>query len=186
MSETGEPVETRGDLRGAEKKEAFHQAAEALIHHFAFKAPDIAFPNEKKKIHVKLAGTDTVRASVQVLREGGENNLHYHPNMDLIYMVLKGCIRFYGPGDKVLGEYGPLEGLLLPENSRYWFESVGSEEAHLLQIAGFPKGVNAFKRIPVEPPKQADGGEGVWFDSESGRTLTDAEQQELERQKHSR
>jgi hypothetical protein len=101
--------------------------------------------------------------------------------MDLIYMVLKGRIRFYGPEDKVLGEYGELEGILLPENSRYWFESVGDEEAYLLQIAGYPKGINAFKRIAVAPPKHADGGEGVWFDSDSGKTLSDAEQQESEK-----
>ena len=182
MSETEKPAETGEDLRGAEKKEAFHLAAEALIHNFAFTRPDIEFPNQKKKIHVKLAGTNSVRAAIQILKEGGENNLHYHPNMDLIYMVLKGRIRFYGPGDKVLGEFGPTEGLLIPENSRYWFESVGTDEAHLLQIAGFPKGVSAFKRISIDPPKHADGGEGVWFDTASGKTLTDAEQQALERQ----
>lgn len=164
MSETEKPAETGEDLRGAEKKEAFHLAAEALIHNFAFTRPDIEFPKQKKKIHVKLAGTNSVRASIQILKEGGENNLHYHPHMDLIYMVLKGRIRFYGPGDKVLGEFGP------------------TDEAHLLQIAGFPKGVGAFKRIPIDPPKHADGGEGVWFDTASGKTLTDAEQQAMERQ----
>lgn len=173
-----------GDLRGAEKKEAFFQAAEALIESFSFDAPDIEFPNEKKKVHVKLAGTNNVRASIQILREGGENNLHYHPNMDLIYMVLKGKIRFYGPEDKVIGEYGPLQGVLLPENSRYWFESVGTEEAHLLQIAGFLKGVSGMKRIPLEAPKQADGGEGVWFDSASGKTMSDAEIKAKEAELH--
>ncbi len=167
-------------LRGAAKKEAFHQAAEAGVRSFAFARPGIDFPNEKKKIHVRLAGTNTCRASIQVLREGGENNLHYHPNMDLIYMVLQGRIRFYGPGDKLIGDYGPLEGVLLPENARYWFESVGTEEAHLLQIAGFPKGAHMPKRIAVTPAKQGDGGEGVWFSLETGETLTDAEAQRRE------
>lgn len=184
MSESDTQAKGGGELRGAEKKEAFHQAAEALIESFAFSPPDIEFPKEKKKVHVKLAGTNNVRASVQILREGGENNLHYHPNMDLIYMTLKGRIRFYGPGDKVIGEYGPLEGVLLPENSRYWFESVGTEEAHLLQIAGFPKGIGALKRIALEPPKQADGGEGVWYDRKSGKTMSDAEIQAKEREQH--
>lgn len=181
MPETENTARAGNAPRGAAKKEAFHQAAESGIHTFAFARPNIEFPTEKKKIHIKLAGTNSCRASVQVLREGGENNLHYHPNMDLIYMVLKGCIRFYGPEDKVLGEFGELEGILIPENSRYWFESVGAEEAHLLQIAGFPKGVEAFKRIAVEPPKHADGGEGVWYDQASGRTMTDAEQRETEK-----
>lgn len=167
----------REGLHGAEKKEAFHQEAESKIHSFAFKVPEkLEFsPTAKKKVHVKLAGTNSCRASIQILHKGGENNLHYHPNMDLIYMVLKGRIKFYGPGDKLLGDYGPNEGLLLPENSRYWFESVGEEEAWLMQIAGFPKGVDAYKRVAIEPPKQADGGEGSWFNLKTGETLSDTE-----------
>lgn len=181
MSETGKGKAGKGELRGAAKKEAFHQAAEAAMHSFAFHRPEIDFASEKKKIHVRLAGTNSCRASIQILRQGGENNLHYHPNMDLIYMVLKGRIRFYGPEDKLLGDYGPMEGILLPENARYWFESVGEEEAHLLQIAGFPKGMDAPKRIALEGAKQSDGGEGVWFDPVSGKTMSDAEHKELEK-----
>jgi hypothetical protein len=144
-------------LSGAEKKEAFHEQAEAGIASFGFERPDVEIPHGKK-LHVKLAGTDSCRASIQVLNQGGENNLHYHPNMDLIYMVLKGCVRFYGPDNKVLGEYGVHEGILLPENCRYWFESVGEEEAHLLQIAGYPRGAKMSKRIPVEAAKPGKGG----------------------------
>ena len=135
-------------LRGAEKKEAFHRAAEEKVHSFAFDASVVDVP-DNAKAHIRLAGTDSCRASVQVLNGGGDNNLHYHPNMDLIYMVLKGRIQFYGPGDELIGDYGPNEGLLLPENSRYWFKSVGDEEAHLLQIAGYPKGREASRRIPI-------------------------------------
>ncbi len=170
------------DLKGAAKKEAFFEKAEAAVHSFKFTRPDIDFQSKKKKIHVRLAGTNSCRASVQVLSEGGENNLHYHPNMDLIYMVLKGRVRFYGAGDKLLGDYGEMEGVLLPENARYWFESVGDEEAHLLQIAGFPKGIDKFERIPLTPPKQDDGGEGVWFDQATGTAHSDSEQ--IEREKH--
>ena len=148
------------ELFGEAKKEAFHLKAEEGIENFAFVRPDVSIPHGKK-LHVKLAGTDSCRASVQVLNQGGENNLHYHPNMDLIYMVLKGRVRFYGPDKKVLGEYGVHEGILLPENSRYWFESVGEEEAHLLQVAGYPKGMKMSKRVPVEPAK-ADKG-GMWI-----------------------
>jgi mannose-6-phosphate isomerase-like protein (cupin superfamily) len=152
--------EANDELRGAPKKEAFHQAAEAGIVNFKFDKPAQDIPHGKKA-HVKLAGTNSCRASVQVLNQGGENNLHYHPNMDLIYMVLKGRVQFYGPEGKLWGDYGPNEGLLLPENSRYWFKSVGEEEAWLLQIAGYPKGAEMSKRIPLEPAR-ADAG-GVWF-----------------------
>jgi len=148
------------ELFGEAKKEAFHLKAEEGVTSFAFVRPDVAIPHGKK-LHVKLAGTDSCRASIQVLNQGGENNLHYHPNMDLMYMVLKGRVRFYGPGNKIIGEYGVHEGLLLPENSRYWFESIGEEEAYLLQIAGYPKGAKMSKRVPVEPAKPNKGG--VWI-----------------------
>jgi len=143
-----------------EAKEAIHQEAEQGVLSFGFVRPEVEIPHGKK-LHVKLAGTDSCRASIQILNEGGENNLHYHPNMDLIYMVLKGRVRFYGPGNKLLGDYGVHDGILLPENSRYWFESVGTEEAHLLQIAGYPRGAKMSKRIPVEPAKA--GKAGFWI-----------------------
>jgi len=152
--------ENPAEIRGEAKKEAFHREAESKIVQFAFTRPEMQLP-DGQKIHVKLAGTDSCRASVQVLNKGGENNLHFHPNMDLIYMVLKGRVAFYGPGDKLVGEFGVHEGVMLPEYTRYWFKSVGDEEAHLLQIAGYPRGAKASKRIPVAPQKLA--GEGIWF-----------------------
>ena len=164
--------ESDSELRGAPKKEAFHQDAEAKIVNFGFKPPAQQIPYGKKA-HIKLAGTNSCRASVQILNQGGENNLHYHPNMDLIYMVLKGRVQFYGPEEKLLGDYGPNEGLLLPENSRYWFKSVGEDEAWLLQIAGYPKGSEMSKRVPVEPARPDAGG--VWFG------LTDREQEVRQR-----
>lgn len=152
-------TEHQTEIRGEAKKEAFHREAESKIVNFAFTRPEADLP-DGHKIHVKLAGTDSCRASVQILIKGGDNNLHYHPNMDLIYMVLQGQIEFYGPGDKLLGVYGKHEGLMLPENSRYWFKSIGDEEAHLLQIAGYPRGAKASKRIPVEAAKPGMGG--IW------------------------
>lgn len=145
--------EQTGEIRGEAKKQAFHQEAEAKIVQFAFVRPDTHIPNGNK-MHVKLVGTNSCRASVQILVKGGDNNLHYHPNMDLIYMVLKGEVEFYGPDDKLLGVYGENEGLLLPENARYWFKGV-SDEAHLLQIAGYPRGASAAKRVAVEKDKRS-------------------------------
>ena len=136
------------ELKGAAKKEAFHLAAEAMIVNFGFQKPAIDIP-AGKKAHVKLAGTNSCRASVQVLNRGGENNLHYHPNMDGIWMVLKGRLRWYGAHDKVMGEFGPMEGIVQPENSRYWFESIGDEEAWLVQIGGYPKGKAAARKIHI-------------------------------------
>ena len=43
--------------------------------------------------------------------------------------------------------------MLLPQNARYWFKGL-SDEAHLLQIAGYPRGAKAAKRVPVEKDKR--------------------------------
>jgi mannose-6-phosphate isomerase-like protein (cupin superfamily) len=143
-----------------EKSEEFFQEVEKGRATFSFRRPDKEIP-KGKKVHVKLAGTENFRASVQILNQGGENNLHYHSDMDLMYIVLKGRVRFYGAGDQVVGEFGVHDGILLPEFSRYWFESVGDEEAHLLQIAGYPQGAKKSRRIPLAPPKAASGG--MWI-----------------------
>jgi oxalate decarboxylase/phosphoglucose isomerase-like protein (cupin superfamily) len=157
------------DLRGSEKKEAFHEAAEENVHTFKFETPDVGL-EAGRKAHIKLAGTDNTRATIQVLTPGNANNLHYHPNMDLIWMVLKGHVRFYGPGGKITGEFHANEGILQPENSRYWFENIGDEDAWLLQIAGFPKGAKAARRIDVDPP-HAKQVASAHFTAESGEGL---------------
>jgi len=100
---------------------------------FRFEKPD---GPAKKKV-VKLARTDRMIAMVQVIRSGGENNLHSHPNLDGFWFVLKGRVRFYGDDDVVVGEYGPYEGVLVPRTIPYWFESVGEEELELLQVEAF-------------------------------------------------
>ena len=78
-----------------------------------------------------------MKGVVQVVKKhGGENNLHYHTRMDTFWMVLKGRVRFYGPGDVVLGEFGPHEGMVTPRYSRYWFENIGDEDLELLAGRG--------------------------------------------------
>ena len=60
---------------------------------------------------IALCRTDIMKGVVQVVKKnGGENNLHYHTGMDTFWMVLKGRVRFYGPDDVVIGEFGPHEG----------------------------------------------------------------------------
>jgi mannose-6-phosphate isomerase-like protein (cupin superfamily) len=118
--------------RGGAKKEAFHREAESRRRPFAFRRPDV--PIEGRKGVFYLGHSDIMSASIQIIPEGGDNTLHYHPGGDGFWMVLKGKIRFYGP-DGVIGEYGPNEGILMPRNARYWFEVADlSEELHLLHI----------------------------------------------------
>jgi mannose-6-phosphate isomerase-like protein (cupin superfamily) len=96
---------------------------------------------------VTLGRTDRILANVQVLREGGENNLHSHPHLDGFWMVLQGRVRFYGDDDVVLGEFGPHEGIIIPRNSRYWFESVSDEPLEILQVEAFERPFNDLRSL---------------------------------------
>ena len=139
-------------LRGSAKKEAFHQAAESEVHTFRFDPEDSSLSRKS----VDLVSLERCSARIQILRKGTKKRgLHYHPNQDQIYMVLKGRIRFYGPGDTALGELGPFEGIVYPENSRYWLENVSEGETWLLQFSAFPLGAKAARGINIDTPKLA-------------------------------
>src|SRR3989442_1127423 len=97
---------------------------------FKYEMPE----EEKPKTIVWLARTDRLFADVQVIMQGGETNLRSHGHLDGFWFVLSGRARFYGEGDRVLGELGKHEGILLPRGTPYWFESVGTETLELLQL----------------------------------------------------
>jgi mannose-6-phosphate isomerase-like protein (cupin superfamily) len=112
---------------------AMHGEAESHVTTFSYAKPDGVTSGKGR---VELAKTDRLRGIVQIVKKnGGENNLHYHTNSDSLWMVLKGRVRFYGPADEVIGEFGPHEGTITPAYSRYWFENVGEGELELLQVA---------------------------------------------------
>jgi len=144
--------------------EETHRAAEAAIKHFSYKKPT---EFERKKVSVMLGQGDLVRGMIQVAKEGGENNLHYHANVDGFWMVLKGKAKFYGPGDALIGEIGPQEGLIIPRFARYWFESSGDEDLEILLVQAFDKsGLTLSGRTDAAPRKLADAGAGPRFSAE--------------------
>jgi mannose-6-phosphate isomerase-like protein (cupin superfamily) len=127
--------------------EAQHENAEAKITSFAYTKPASLGSG---KGFVGLARTDIVKGVVQVVKKnGGENNLHFHKRMDSFWFVLKGRVRFYGPGDVVIGEFGPNEGTVTPRYSRYWFENVGDDDLELLQVAAYLPGATEGGRTDV-------------------------------------
>ena len=113
-----------------EEKEAFHREAEARISTFSYKTPERS--GKPKDVEV-IKRKGLLKVYVQTIRDGGENNMHYHTNSETMWMVLRGRARFYGIGDAIIGELGPEEGIFLPGGSRYWFEKVGNEDLELLQ-----------------------------------------------------
>ncbi len=118
------------------------------------------------KAIVGLCQTDIIRGAVQVIKQGGDNNLHSHTGMDGFWMVLKGRVRYYGPGDEVLGEFGVHEGIVMPRGAQYWFESVGDEDLELLQVVAFDRDVKT-ERIDVEAQK-FDVGSVQRFNGKTG------------------
>ena len=133
-----------------DEKEAFHRDAEARIATFSYRKP--AEPGRVKQI-ANLVRSDLVRLNVQIVKEGGENNLHYHTGGDNCWMVLKGGARFYGVGDTLIADLGPNEGILLPGGSRYWFEKTGNEDLEILQIVCKEQRNAQTKRINLDQHK---------------------------------
>jgi len=123
--------------------------------YFRYEKPDVTSP----KGTMKLCQTDILKTAVQVVREGGGNNLHSHAAADTCWMVLKGRARFYGEGDGILGEFGPMEGIMTPRGTPYWFESADeTEDLELLQMAAKLRGEKDVRTNhaprPVEMRKQ--------------------------------
>lgn len=103
-----------------------HETAEANPKTFSYARPS---GQHAAKGRVNLGRKDIVRGVVQIVKKhGGENNLHYHTSSASFWMVLKGRVRFYGPDDAVIGEFGPNEGTITPRYARYWFENIGDED----------------------------------------------------------
>ncbi|MDH3240922.1 MAG: cupin domain-containing protein [Alphaproteobacteria bacterium] len=125
--------------------------AEQEVHSFSYAKPDKVGSG---KAIVRLGKGGRVRGLVQLVRDGGENNLHYHTDSDSLWYVLKGRVRFYGAGDKVLGEFGPNQGIITPSYFRYWFERVGDEDLELLQVGALSApDVESSGRTDLEPQK---------------------------------
>lgn len=107
----------------------------------------------KGKQTTELVRTDLIRANVQVVTEGGENNLHAHTGMDAIWVVLQGAATFYGQGDKVVGKLQKHQGILIPRPTPYWFESSGDEPLVILHVMAYQPGATV-KRIDYTPRKE--------------------------------
>jgi len=131
--------------------ERYHTEAEAKIETFKYAKP--ADTGRPKQLTF-LARTGLLSVAVQTVKDGGENNLHYHTNGDQCYFVLKGRVRFHGPNGKLYGEFGPHEGIVIPAGSRYWFEKVGDEDLEVLQSFGRDTTMPDMARINIEPHKQ--------------------------------
>jgi mannose-6-phosphate isomerase-like protein (cupin superfamily) len=103
-------------------------AQEAKV--FKYQTPE--FEGVKKSMVV--CSSDLMKVMVQVVKDGGENNLHSHTGDDAFWYVMSGAVKFYGEGDEVIGEFNKGEGILIPRGFKYWFESSSSEPLEILRV----------------------------------------------------
>jgi quercetin dioxygenase-like cupin family protein len=85
------------------------------------------------RLDTVLADTGNMQVRVKCYAAGGENALHTHPGEDHTFVVLAGKARFWGNE----GEVATLErnqGIMLPANCFYWFESCADEPLVLLRV----------------------------------------------------
>lgn len=139
-------------------------AAAKPVQTFSYQKPEKEQQGHKEI--VLLCKGKRMRGAVHIVRKGGEEHLHSHKTVDGFWMVLSGRVRFHGEGDTVIGEFGPMEGLLVPRNTRYWFETVGEDELELLQVLGFDAG-KGFQRDDHARPN-FDPKSIKWFDGRKG------------------
>lgn len=104
---------------------------------FRYQKPDL---KGRPRAITRLFVSDLMCGLMQVINKGGETTLHSHSGMDGLWMVISGRARFYGEGEKIIAELGPLEGVYIPRDVKYWFESASEDEPlQILQVEGFVK-----------------------------------------------
>ena len=81
-----------------------------------------------------LANSGAISCGVQVIAGGGETNLHAHKGNDAIWFVLQGAASFYTTEDRLVATVNKHEGLLIPREVPYWFESASEENLVILRF----------------------------------------------------
>jgi mannose-6-phosphate isomerase-like protein (cupin superfamily) len=100
-----------------------------------------------------LFRTDILGATVQVVTEGGETNLHAHAGSDATWLVLSGQATFYGKGDQIVARVNKNEMLLIPRGTPYWFESSSKEPLVIMRFSARVKD-HVDRRIDYTERKQ--------------------------------
>src|SRR5436309_2063894 len=87
------------------------------------------------KTSERLVSAGNLGIGVQVAAsDGGETNLHAHPNSDSAWMVVGGKAKFYTVNDRLLGELGKFEVISIPAGTPYWFDTASDEPLVILHI----------------------------------------------------
>jgi mannose-6-phosphate isomerase-like protein (cupin superfamily) len=90
--------------------------------------------DDEGRRHFYLCKTDLLVTEIQVFEPGAHVNLHTHLDLTGVWVVLSGHFTFYGQGDTVYGELDPLQGLLIPAGSHYWFKNTGTVTGEIMRV----------------------------------------------------
>lgn len=97
-----------------------------------------------------LGSTEMLSVVLKTYAEGGENELHAHPNEDHIFLVLQGGARFEGPAGEV-HEARRYDCVLLPAGSFYKFQAFDDEALVLLRVgAALSLGADVLQRVGMD------------------------------------
>jgi mannose-6-phosphate isomerase-like protein (cupin superfamily) len=111
------------------------------------------------KTSTRLVRTDHLNSGVQVVASGGETNLHAHSSQDEIWFVLSGEATFYTEGDAVVARLRKHDGLLIPHNAPYWFESTAEENLVIMRFGASVPEAGPDRRIDMQQRTWAVSGE---------------------------
>lgn len=131
---------------------------------FSYKVPELG-PG-KKRAMARLMTTDLMFGAVQVFTAGGgERVMHSHTAMDGFWFVLGGGVRFHF-GDGSSQEFGVHEGVCVPRDLQYWFESTSDEPLQILQVEAIHPNVRSEMVTKATPEEiQESVGGSVMFDA---------------------
>ena len=97
-------------------------------------APQVRRRGDRGDSH-DLITNERVISTIQIMQKGQGNSIHMHRDQDGYWFVLAGRARFHGVGEEILGELGANDGIYVPHDTRYWFESVDDEPLQILRVS---------------------------------------------------
>jgi mannose-6-phosphate isomerase-like protein (cupin superfamily) len=86
------------------------------------------------KVDVPLAKSAVLVMDVKVIRAGSTFSGEADPAAETLWFVMKGRARFYDGDDSTAGEFGRLEGVVVPRGVPCKFEPAGGGELAILRI----------------------------------------------------
>jgi quercetin dioxygenase-like cupin family protein len=102
------------------------------------------------------AKTDLLTVLIKVYAEGGENLMHAHPEEDHSFIVLEGEATFSIETENNVKVLHPYEGIMLPKQTSYRFQSSGDGNLVMLRVGASLPGTPKRATYPDGQEKSRD------------------------------